>query len=206
MPYYIRFDEGSFILNKPLADDMFEKIGNFLDEGDWKFDYRRSILGDYMIIKWKNINSNNYFNYVEREVSEILKRYNGKCDQNTVFDFTQFLNNNYEEYFCNTADGKKKFIDNHVNKLNELNQKWGFKEKYTDKDVLKILEIFIRNTEKDNHGKIYYHVKSLRNIIKVLAENGYSLGGKIIWRGDDIEDTGTITINNNVMEIKRVEF
>ncbi len=54
--------------------------------------------------------------------------------------------------------------------------------------------------EWDGNEKFYSYVEWLEYIIaKVTAPRGYVLNGQIQWRGEDWDDTGTITVQNNIV-------
>jgi hypothetical protein len=55
-----------------------------------------------------------------------------------------------------------------------------------------------RVIEWDGNEKFYDYVEWIEYLIaKVLAPKGYILDGDVDWRGEDREDLGTISINNN---------
>lgn len=56
----------------------------------------------------------------------------------------------------------------------------------------------------DGTEKFYNYIEWIEYLIeKILAPNGYSLNGIIEWQGEDEEDVGQITINNNDVHVGR---
>lgn len=55
--------------------------------------------------------------------------------------------------------------------------------------------------EWDGGEKFYNYIDWLVYIIdKVLAPRGYVLSGAVRWRGEEFDDTGTIVVNDNVVD------
>ena len=50
----------------------------------------------------------------------------------------------------------------------------------------------------DGGEKFYNYIEWIQYIIKhILSPRKYKLNGQVKWRGEDIDDRGTIIINNN---------
>jgi hypothetical protein len=59
-----------------------------------------------------------------------------------------------------------------------------------------------RGMEWDGGEKFYNYVEWIEYLIeKILAPRGYSLTGDVQWRGEEWDDTGTISITDNKVTI-----
>lgn len=57
--------------------------------------------------------------------------------------------------------------------------------------------------EWDGNEKFYKYVEWLEYLIeKIIEPRGYTLNGVIEWRGEDWNDTGTIIVTNNKVEVQ----
>lgn len=58
--------------------------------------------------------------------------------------------------------------------------------------------------EWDKQEKFYDYVVWLKYIIdEHLAPNGYKLTGSVLWRGEDIEDVGVISVLESEITVKK---
>jgi hypothetical protein len=56
--------------------------------------------------------------------------------------------------------------------------------------------------EWDGGENFYDYIKWIRYLIKaILAPRGYILNGQVYWRGDDMGDSGIITIEDNKVKV-----
>ena len=51
--------------------------------------------------------------------------------------------------------------------------------------------------EWDEMDKFYDFIEWMEYLVNILSNRGYILNGKISWEGEDRDDTGTITVENN---------
>lgn len=57
--------------------------------------------------------------------------------------------------------------------------------------------------EWDGAEKFYHYVEWIKYLIdSVLKPRGYVLNGSVEYRGEDWDDTGTITVNNNNVNVR----
>lgn len=55
----------------------------------------------------------------------------------------------------------------------------------------------------DEGEKFYNYIEWIKYLIeKILSPRGYILNGQVRWRGEDFDDIGVITINDNIVSIK----
>lgn len=56
----------------------------------------------------------------------------------------------------------------------------------------------------DGQEKFYEYVKWLQHIVvNHLIPHGYKLNGKLLWRGEEFSDVGTITVKANEIKTKK---
>ena len=61
--------------------------------------------------------------------------------------------------------------------------------------------------EWDGGEKFYYYVEWLEYLIKkIFAPRGYVLHGEVRWRGEDFDDIGVITVEDNKVSTKEGSF
>ena len=56
--------------------------------------------------------------------------------------------------------------------------------------------------EWDEMDKFYDFIEWLVYLVNILSNRGYILNGQISWEGEDRDDTGTITVENNKVSSK----
>ena len=59
--------------------------------------------------------------------------------------------------------------------------------------------------EYDGSEKFYDYIEWLHEIIKIIAPRGFTLNGKVYWRGDEILDVGCIRITDNLVESEKLK-
>lgn len=58
----------------------------------------------------------------------------------------------------------------------------------------------------DEGEKFYNYVEWIQYLIeKFFSPKGYVLNGEVYWYGEDRDDEGTISIQNNIVEVKYVK-
>jgi len=53
--------------------------------------------------------------------------------------------------------------------------------------------------------KFYHYEEWLLYIVKILKERGYTMKGKIAWRGEDISDTGTLHLTHSFLTVRWID-